>query len=108
MRLHRDGPQLTLTDLTYITIPMVKQSDAAYTQMLDHQGLTTQSFFKLMIGITLTRNFMNAIQLLGRPTVVQLCRNDPETVVQAGKKIRGICEDIGERNPQVECVVSKW
>jgi hypothetical protein len=52
---------MTLTDLTYITIPMVKQSDAAYTQMLDPQGLTTQSFFKLMIGITLTRNFMNAI-----------------------------------------------
>lgn len=32
---------------------------------------------------------------LGRPVVVQLCGNDVQTIVQAGKKLQGYCDGIG-------------
>jgi tRNA-dihydrouridine synthase 1 len=36
------------------------------------------------------------------PVVVQLCGNDPEIIVQAGKKIQDLCSGIGGRNSSRE------
>jgi tRNA-dihydrouridine synthase 1 len=110
---------MTLPDLTYITAPMVKQSDApfrlltrrygatlVYTQMLDpHKLLEDRDYLEFHErDLTLGRDAWSGMD---RPVVVQLCGNDPEIVVQAGKKIQGFCDGIGERNPRVEWIATE-
>ncbi|KAG0696121.1 FMN-linked oxidoreductase [Suillus ampliporus] len=97
---------MALPDLTYIAAPMVKQSDApfrlltqrygatlAYTQMLDpHKLLEDRDYLEFhQRDLTLGRGAWNGMD---EPVVVQLCGNDPETIVQAGKKIQGLCHGI--------------
>ncbi|KAG1748297.1 FMN-linked oxidoreductase [Suillus paluster] len=97
---------MTLPDLTYIAAPMVKQSDApfrlltqrygatlAYTQMLDpHKLLEDRDYLEFhQRDLTLGRG---ARRGTAEPVVVQLCGNDPETIVQAGKKMQGLCDGI--------------
>ncbi|KAJ8592415.1 FMN-linked oxidoreductase [Rhizopogon salebrosus TDB-379] len=97
---------MTLPDLTYITAPMVKQSDApfrlltrrygatlVYTQMLDpHKLLEDRDYLEFHErDLTLDRDAWSGMV---RPVVVQLCGNDPEIVVHAGKKIQGFCDGI--------------
>jgi len=107
---------MALPDLTYIAAPMVKQSDApfrlltrrygatlAYTQMLDPQKLLEDRDYLEFHqrDLTLDRGAWNGID---KPVVVQLCGNDPETIVQAGKKIQGLCNGIGGCDPRVTCI----
>ncbi|KAG1767964.1 FMN-linked oxidoreductase [Suillus occidentalis] len=92
--------------LTYIAAPMIKQSDApfrlltqrhgatlAYTQMLDpHKLLGDRDYLEFHLrDLTAGRD---ACSEMGEPVVVQLCGNDPEIIVQAGKKIQGLCSGI--------------
>ena len=93
-------------DLKRIAAPMVNQSDlpfrllvrrygatAAYTQMYNpHLLLNDQQYLEYHIrdlGSGMTGN-------LERPVVAQLCGNDPDIVVQAGRKLQGYCDAIGE------------
>ncbi|KAG2069505.1 FMN-linked oxidoreductase [Suillus decipiens] len=97
---------MTIPDLAYIAAPMVKQSDApfrlltqrhgvtlAYTQMLDpHKLLGDQDYLEfhqrdLIFGRDACREIYGQV-------VVQLCGNNPEIIVQAGKKIQGLCSGI--------------
>ena len=101
---------MALPDLTYIAAPMVKQSDApfrlltrrygatlTYTQMLDpHKLLEDRDYLEFHErDLTLDRSVWGGMD---KPVVVQLCGNDPETIVQAGKKIQGLCDGIGALN----------
>ncbi|KAG1846056.1 FMN-linked oxidoreductase [Suillus subalutaceus] len=85
---------------------MVKQSDApfrlltqrygvtlAYTQMLDpHKLLEDRDYLEFhQRDLTFGRD---ACSETDGPVVVQLCGNDPEIIVQAGKKIQGLCSGI--------------
>ncbi|KAG2341872.1 FMN-linked oxidoreductase, partial [Suillus weaverae] len=83
--------------------PMVKQSDApfrlltqrhgatlAYTQMLDpHKLLEDQDYLEFH-----QRDLDLGRGETGEPVVVQLCGNDPEIIVRAGKKIQGLYSGI--------------
>lgn len=97
---------MALPDLTYIAAPMIKQSDApfrlltqrhgvtlAYTQMLDpHKLLGDRDYLEFhQRDLTSGRNVRSEMD---EPVVVQLCGNDPEIIVQAGKKIQGLCSGI--------------
>jgi len=88
--------------LTCIAAPMVNQSDLpfrtlvrrhgatlAYTQMLmPDKILNDQQYFEHHIrDLTLDSE-------LGHPVVVQLCGNDVDTIVQAGRKLQGFCDGI--------------
>ncbi|KAG2156849.1 FMN-linked oxidoreductase [Suillus bovinus] len=94
---------MAIPDLTYIAAPMVKQSDApfrmltqrhgatlAYTQMLDpHKLLEDRDYLEFhQRDLTFGRDACN------ETVVVQLCGNDPEIIVQAGKKIQDLCSGI--------------
>ena len=95
-------------DLKRIAAPMVNQSDlpfrllvrrygatTAYTQMYNpHLLLNDQEYLEYHIrdlgsGTADLRN-------LERPVVAQLCGNDPDIIVQAGRKLQGYCDAIGE------------
>lgn len=97
---------MALPDLTYIAAPMIKQSDApfrlltqrhgatlAYTQMLDpHKLLEDRDYLEFhQRDLTFGRDAGNETD---GSVVVQLCGNDPEIIVQAGKKIQGLCSGI--------------
>ena len=95
-------------DLKRTVAPMVNQSDlpfrllvrrygatAAYTQMYNpHLLLNDQEYLEYHI-----RDLGSGTADLGnleRPVVAQLCGNDPDIVVQAGRKLQGYCDAIGE------------
>jgi hypothetical protein len=44
---------------------------------------------------------------MDKPIVVQLCGNNPETIVQAGKKIQGLCDGIGGLKPRVKWIATE-
>ncbi|KAF8069163.1 FMN-linked oxidoreductase [Lyophyllum atratum] len=88
--------------LSFIAAPMVNQSDLpfrtlvrrhgatlAYTQMLmPDRILNDQQYFEHHLrDLTLDTN-------LGHPVVVQLCGDDVDTIVQAGRRLQGSCEGI--------------
>jgi tRNA-dihydrouridine synthase len=89
-----------------IAAPMVNQSDLpfrllvrkygatmAYTQMyVPHKLLNDQEYLEYHIR-DLTAAGQNEFN---GPVVVQLCGNDPELVVRAGRKIQSCCDAIGE------------
>ncbi|KAG2030410.1 FMN-linked oxidoreductase [Suillus americanus] len=85
---------------------MIKQSDApfrlltqrygvtlAYTQMLDpHKLLEDRDYLEFhQRDLSFGRD---AGSETDGPVVVQLCGNDPEIIVEAGKKIQGLCSGI--------------
>lgn len=95
-------------DLKRIAAPMVNQSDlpfrllvrrygvtAAYTQMYNpHLLLNDQEYLEYHL-----RDLGSGtadLENLGRPVVAQLCGNDPDIIVQAGRKLQGYCDAIGE------------
>ncbi|KAF8649178.1 hypothetical protein AX16_005976 [Volvariella volvacea WC 439] len=93
-------------ELKYIAAPMVKQSDLpfriltrkygatlAYTQMLiPHRLLNDQDYLEFHLR-DLT-SIADGDSELVRPVVVQLCGNDPEAIVQAGRKVQSYCDGI--------------
>ncbi|KAJ7185370.1 FMN-linked oxidoreductase [Mycena filopes] len=97
-------PQLLHTlMLSRIAAPMVNQSDLpfrilvqrygatlAYTQMLKPAALLDDQDYLEFHLRDLTMNPSSPEQ----PVVVQLCGNDAETIVRAGKKIQNYCQGI--------------
>ena len=92
-------------DLAFIAAPMVNQSDmpfrllvrrygatSAYTQMyLPERLLTDKEYLEYHIrDLTLAKDVD-----ISRPVIAQICGNDPEIVVQAGRKLQGYCDAIG-------------
>lgn len=72
-----------------------------FTQMLHPQRL---SFDRDYLEFHLRDlDFTRKVDLAS-PVVVQLCGNDPQTVVEAGRKVQAFCDGIGEhasiRTPQ--------
>lgn len=100
---------LSYIDLKKIAAPMVNQSDlpfrilvrrygatAAYTQMYNpHSLLNDQQYLEYHIR-DLAGSGISDLGNLERPVVAQLCGNDPDTIVQAGRKLQGYCDAIGE------------
>ncbi|KAF5371731.1 hypothetical protein D9758_003440 [Tetrapyrgos nigripes] len=90
-------------NLSFISAPMVNQSDLpfrvltrrygatlAYTQMLLPEKLICdQEYLEFH-----RRDLTTRIDGLESPVVVQLCGNDAETIVQAGKKLQDCCDGI--------------
>jgi tRNA-dihydrouridine synthase 1 len=91
--------------LRYISAPMVNQSDfgfrlltrkynatLTYTQMLDPQRLVDdKDYLEFHLrDLHLTRQVDYA-----SPVVVQLCGNNPQTIVDGGRKIQAFCDGIG-------------
>ncbi|KAH7913096.1 FMN-linked oxidoreductase [Hygrophoropsis aurantiaca] len=94
---------VSANDLAFIAAPMVNQSDfpfraltrkygatLAYTQMLSPDKLLYDQDYLEFHQRDLMQNENNH----GRPVVVQLCGNDPEVVVSAGKKLQTYCDAI--------------
>ena len=90
--------------LSFIAAPMVNQSDLpfrllvqkygatmAYTQMLLPERLLTDPDYLELVQRDLTA----CPGELGRPVVIQLCGNDPEEIVRAGKKLQMYSDGIG-------------
>ncbi len=93
----------------FVVAPMVNQSDLpfrlltrkhgatmAYTQMLlPEKLLNEQEYLEYHIrDLTVA-----SADPLNAPVVVQLCGNDPEIIVQAGKKLQNYCTAIGAACP---------
>lgn len=91
--------------LNYIAAPMVNQSDLpfrllvrkygatlAYTQMLLPEKLLNDQDY---LEFHLRDLSHSSAEGLDRPVVVQLCGDDPEMIVKAGRKIQGYCDGIG-------------
>ncbi|EGO03888.1 hypothetical protein SERLA73DRAFT_119513 [Serpula lacrymans var. lacrymans S7.3] len=90
-------------NLQSISAPMVNQSDlpfriltrkygatVAYTQMLIPEKLINdQAYLDFN-----QRDICGSAGGLERPVVVQLCGNDPETIVKAGRKLQSYCDAI--------------
>ncbi|KAJ6612738.1 FMN-linked oxidoreductase [Mycena sp. CBHHK59/15] len=89
--------------LSRIAAPMVNQSDLpfrtlverygatlAYTQMLKPDALLNDQEYLEFHLRDLTMNPASP----DRPVVVQLCGNDPETIVRAGRKLQNHCHGI--------------
>ncbi|KAL4079592.1 FMN-linked oxidoreductase [Scleroderma citrinum] len=99
---------MTLPDLTYITAPMVDQSDApfrmltrrygatlAYTQMLDPDKLIDdREYLQVHLRDIQAYNASGSDAAYARPIVVQLCGNDPEVVVKAARQVQTHCDGI--------------
>src|SRR5580765_6721240 len=92
-------------DLRFIAAPMVNQSDlpfrllvrqrgatTAYTQMYNPERLLNdRDYFEYHLrDLTL-----GAADPFHRPVVAQLCGNDPNLIVQAGRKLQSHCDAIG-------------
>lgn len=99
------GPTISMPEhLGLIAAPMVNQSDLpfrilvrkfgatmAYTQMLiPDRLLNDQEYFEHHL-----RDLRLGFDALTGPVVVQLCGDDPEPLVQAGRKLQAYCDGIG-------------
>ena len=90
--------------MKYIAAPMVNQSDLPFRCLVENHG-TTMSYTQMLIPERLLTDqeylefHLRDLSLLGsertKPVVVQLCGNDPEMVVQGGRKVQGFCDAIG-------------
>ena len=95
-----------IMDLKYIAAPMVNQSDLPFRLLTRKYGATTtytQMYLpdKLLNDQEYQEYHIRDLTLGGqsginRPVVAQLCGHDPETIVQAGRKIQGYCDAIGQ------------
>lgn len=91
-------------DLKYIAAPMVNQSDLPFRLLARRYGATTtytQMYLpeKLLHDQDYQEYHIRDLTLgsqsdLHQPVVAQLCGDDPETIVQAGRKIQGYCDAI--------------
>jgi tRNA-dihydrouridine synthase 1 len=90
--------------LSFIAAPMVNQSDLPF-RLLVHKYGATLAYTQMLIPDKLLndqrylefhqRDLSFTANGLERPVVVQLCGNDPEIIVNAGRKLQGYCDGIG-------------
>lgn len=100
-----------IPDLTFISAPMVNQSDApfrlltrrygatlTYTQMLDsHRLLNDPDYLHFHLrDLQATHPDWDTCT---RPVVAQLCGNDPQVVVSAARHVQSYCDGIGASQP---------
>lgn len=93
-------------DLRRIAAPMVNQSDLPFRILVRRYGATT-AYTQMLVSEKLLndRDYLEyhvrdltagGQDEFSRPVVAQLCGNDAETVVQAGRKIQNFCDAIGK------------
>ncbi|KAI6040926.1 FMN-linked oxidoreductase, partial [Pisolithus marmoratus] len=104
---------MSLPDLTYVSAPMVNQSDApfrlltrrygatlTYTQMLEPCRLLNDREYlefhlrDIQAPIAQGSDSSSSWDGYARPLVVQLCGNDPELVVKAARQVQTHCDGI--------------
>jgi len=93
-------------NLKYVAAPMVNQSDLPFRVLVRRYGVTlayTQMYIpeKLLSDREYLEYHIRDLSLgkdheHARPVVAQICGNDPEVVVQAGRKLQSYCDAIGE------------
>lgn len=93
------------SNLRYITAPMVGQSDLPFRVLCRMHGATLSCTQMLMPDKLLNeqdyleyhlKDLKTATDLgLEQPVVVQLCGNDPESIVKAGRILQNHCQGIG-------------
>lgn len=91
-----------LPDLTYIAAPMINQSDLPFRLLTRSHGATL-AYTQMLIPerILNDQEYLEFHQReLGmhgeRPVVAQVCGNEVESVVQAARKMVGLCDGVGE------------
>lgn len=98
---------MDISKLKFIAAPMVNQSDlpfrilvrkygatSTYTQMLvPDKLLNDQEYLEYHLRDLSTKFDVDATE---HPVVVQLCGHDPDTIVQAGRKLQHLCDGIGK------------
>ncbi|KAG6819944.1 hypothetical protein H0H93_007150 [Arthromyces matolae] len=88
--------------LGFIAAPMVNQSDLPFRSLVRKNGCSlayTQMLMpdKILNNPEYLEHHLRDLTLdeeRGRPVVVQLCGNDVQTIVQAGRKLQGYCDGI--------------
>ncbi|KAL0069215.1 hypothetical protein AAF712_003578 [Marasmius tenuissimus] len=87
-------------DLSYIAAPMVKQSDLPFRTLVHRYGATL-SYTQMLIPEQIVGNQeylefhrRDLSMRNGDPVVVQLCGNDSQVIVEAGKKLQDLCQGI--------------
>lgn len=80
------------SDLPFRLLVRQHGATVAYTQMYSPEKLLNdRDYFEYHLrDLTL-----GAEDPLHRPVVAQLCGNDPELIVQAGRKLQAHCDAIG-------------
>lgn len=95
------------TYLKFIAAPMVGQSDLPFRVLTRRHGATLTYTQMLIPSRLLDEQEYLEHQLkdlsvtasgLEEPVVVQLCGNDPDTIVKAGRKLQNYCQGIGTSN----------
>jgi tRNA-dihydrouridine synthase 1 len=92
-------------DLRFIAAPMVNQSDLPFRSLVCRHGATvayTQMYIpeKLLNDRDYFEYHLRDLTLgaddpFHRPVVAQLCGNNPDLIVQAGRKLQAHCDAIG-------------
>lgn len=85
------APMVNQSELPFRTLVQRYGATLAYTQMLKPDSLLNDQEYLEFHLRDLTMN----PSCPERPVVVQLCGNDPETIVQAGRKLQTYCDGIG-------------
>ncbi|KAF7325772.1 FMN-linked oxidoreductase [Mycena kentingensis (nom. inval.)] len=87
--------------LRHIAAPMVNQSDLPFRALVHKYGATLA--YTQMLKPDLLLNDRDYLEFHlkdltsrppGQPVVVQLCGNDVDSVVQAGKKLQNLCDGV--------------
>jgi tRNA-dihydrouridine synthase 1 len=85
------APMVNQSELPFRTLVQRYDATLAYTQMLKSDALLNdQDYLEYHL-----RDLTMSPACPERPVVVQLCGNDPETVVRAGRKLQNYCNGIG-------------
>jgi hypothetical protein len=91
--------------LPFVAAPMVNQSDLPFRLLARKHG-ATMTYTQMLVPEMLLndQDYLEyhirdltaaSADPLNGPVVVQLCGHDPETIVQAGKKLQNYCTAIG-------------
>ncbi|KAJ7512909.1 t-diRNAhydrouridine synthase [Mycena galericulata] len=84
------APMVNQSDLPFRTLVQRYGATLVYTQMLKSESLLNdQEYLEFHI-----RDLTDNPACPDRPVVVQLCGNDPEVIVQAGRKLQNYCDGI--------------
>lgn len=91
------------SDFPFRTLVRRYGATVAYTQMYNpHSLLNDQQYLEYHIR-DLGPRIAGSLE---RPVVAQLCGNDPDIIVQAGRKLHGYCDAIGKLKTSC-CVMIK-
>jgi tRNA-dihydrouridine synthase 1 len=91
-------------NLSFISAPMVNQSDLPFRILTRKYGATL-TYTQMLIPEKLVsdqeylefhrRDLSTRMDGLESPVVVQLCGNDAQMIVEAGRKLQDCCDGIG-------------